>query len=534
MVVLAIGICAAWILPGLIGHDPWKPDEAYTFGLVYHILQGGGLTVPMLAGEPFVEKPPLYFVTAALFAQAFHWLLPLHDGARLASGFYVALAALFVALAGRELHGRGQGWVAALILLGSVGLLVRAHQMITDTALLAGFAIGTYGLCLGLRRPIAGGACLGTGAGIGFLAKGLLAPGLLGLTALILPLLARDWRTRRHTSLLLAAGIAALPWVIVWPLALYRESAQLFEEWFVVNNFGRFFGWSGLGPKSTGRFYLDILPWYTWPALPLAVWVLWGARIAGFARAAIHLPTLLFAVTFVVLGASTDGRELYAMPMLVPLALLATPAAQTLRRGAAAALYWFGVMGFTFFAGIFWIYWSALELGIPARLSSHLHNLQPGYTSGVRWLPLSIAIGLCIAWIVLLAGVKRIKERPIIVWTAGMALIWGMLMSLFVAYFDTGKSYRGMIASLSAALPKHECMSSRSLGEPQRAMLLYYAGIVTHREEVAARRRSCDLMLVQGSAAEEPTMPIGWLKIWEGARLGDRDERFRLYARSER
>jgi len=24
-------LCAAWILPGLF-HDPWKPDEAYTFG----------------------------------------------------------------------------------------------------------------------------------------------------------------------------------------------------------------------------------------------------------------------------------------------------------------------------------------------------------------------------------------------------------------------------------------------------------------------------------------------------------------------
>ena len=32
-------LCLAWILPGLIGHDPWKPDEAYSFGLVYHIIQ---------------------------------------------------------------------------------------------------------------------------------------------------------------------------------------------------------------------------------------------------------------------------------------------------------------------------------------------------------------------------------------------------------------------------------------------------------------------------------------------------------------
>ena len=36
----------AWIVPGLVAHDPWKPDEAYTFGLVYHVLQGGSWIVP--------------------------------------------------------------------------------------------------------------------------------------------------------------------------------------------------------------------------------------------------------------------------------------------------------------------------------------------------------------------------------------------------------------------------------------------------------------------------------------------------------
>ena len=39
--LLLVLFCAAWILPGLIGHDPWKPDEAHTFGVVYEILLGG-------------------------------------------------------------------------------------------------------------------------------------------------------------------------------------------------------------------------------------------------------------------------------------------------------------------------------------------------------------------------------------------------------------------------------------------------------------------------------------------------------------
>src|ERR1041384_6927991 len=87
----AIFLLAAWVALGLFGHDPWKPDEAYTFGLVYQMLQNGDWVVPTLAGEPFVEKPPLFFWTAALFARAFGDVLPLHDAARLATGFYVAL-----------------------------------------------------------------------------------------------------------------------------------------------------------------------------------------------------------------------------------------------------------------------------------------------------------------------------------------------------------------------------------------------------------------------------------------------------------
>ena len=67
-------LCTLWIFPGLIGRDPWKPDEAYSFGLVYHILQTGDWVVPTLAGEPFMEKPPIFFLTAAFFARTLQTL----------------------------------------------------------------------------------------------------------------------------------------------------------------------------------------------------------------------------------------------------------------------------------------------------------------------------------------------------------------------------------------------------------------------------------------------------------------------------
>src|SRR5712692_11869877 len=141
----------------LVGHDPWNPDEAYTWGLVYHMLETGDFVIPRLAGEPFMEKPPLYFITAAISAGLFSPWLALHDAGRLASGFYIGLSLLFVWLTARELWGKSYGRLAVFILIGCFGVLVVSHEMITDTALLAGHAIALYGLSLSPRRAVLAG-----------------------------------------------------------------------------------------------------------------------------------------------------------------------------------------------------------------------------------------------------------------------------------------------------------------------------------------------------------------------------------------
>src|SRR5437870_3979996 len=51
-------LCAAWILLGLVGHDPWKPDDATAFGTAYDMLKQGDWIVPHLASAPVPERPP--------------------------------------------------------------------------------------------------------------------------------------------------------------------------------------------------------------------------------------------------------------------------------------------------------------------------------------------------------------------------------------------------------------------------------------------------------------------------------------------
>jgi hypothetical protein len=247
------------------------------------------------------------------------------------------------------------------------------------------------------------------------------------------------------------------------------------------------------------------------------------------------LPAIGFIVTFGALSTSSEARELYALPLLPPLALLAAGAPETLRRGAAHAWYWFSAMTFTLFVVVFWFYWSGLELGVPARLHEHLHRIRPGYTPGFRWLPFVLGVAYSLFWLAVLASFRKSAVRPVVVWGAGVTTMWALIAILFVGWADNAKSYRSMIVSLQRVLPKqYDCLASRGLGEPQRALLHYFAGIITHREEVPARRRSCELLLVQGRPQEEIAPAGPWQRIWDGARPGDKDERYRLYRRTAR
>ena len=214
-------LVAAWLLPGLVGHDPWKQDETYVFAIIYHMLQGGNWVVPMLAGEPFMEKPPLYYWVGAGMARVFSPWLALHDGARLASGLFSAITLMSTGLAARHWWGKGQGRLAVLVLMACFGLLYESHTMITDVPMLTGFAMASYGFALSRERAWPGGIWLGTGVGVGFLAKGLLVPGVIGVTALLLPLLFSTWRLRVYARSLGVALLAALPWLLIWPIALY-------------------------------------------------------------------------------------------------------------------------------------------------------------------------------------------------------------------------------------------------------------------------------------------------------------------------
>ncbi|HET7318386.1 MAG TPA: glycosyltransferase family 39 protein, partial [Nitrospirota bacterium] len=162
---VALALFLLWITPGLLGRDLWKADEPYSFGLVHHIVETGDWVIPTIAGQPFMEKPPLFYLTAAGFVRLFSsWIEP-HDAARLASALFMLLTTVFMGLAARELMGEKAAGMTIVLLVGSTGLQVTSHKLITDLALLTGIAAALYGFTLFLRRPALGGFWIGTGTG---------------------------------------------------------------------------------------------------------------------------------------------------------------------------------------------------------------------------------------------------------------------------------------------------------------------------------------------------------------------------------
>ena len=515
---------AFYVLAGLFGRDPWKGEDAIHIGTAWHMLHFGDWLSPDLAGRPFHE-PPLYYWTAALTGKALGWLLPLHEAIRLASGIWVALALVGIYYAGRELHGRESAAASPLLLAGSVGLLIHAHDAQPMLVAVAAYCGAIGALAAFGRRPRLAGVFYGLAVAACLLGTGF-AP--------TLPLLAIAplawWLSADRTKALQALGLGlglALLLILPWPLLLLTLEPARFHGWLNTE----------LAPLRTpfsftgaGRF-LSLLPWFAFPALPLAAWALWTRRTALKAMPQM-LPLAFLLLTFLMLALAFRPREIPALLMLPPLALLATPGALTLRRGAANAFDWFAMMTFSVFAVLVWVAWSAMALGWPERLARRVVVLRPGFVGQFEIVAFVIGLLATIWWVWLIVTAPRSPYRSLTHWTLGFTTIWLMATSMILPWFDYGKTYRPVAEAIARELPvDHGCLAERGLTDTQRASLAYFTGIEPDAAESAAGRK-CGWLLVTGNSKQELAAPEGkWTRVWEGNRPADRKEKFRLYRR---
>lgn len=519
-------LAAAFLLPGLTGHAPWKAGDAIGIGIVHHMATSGDWLVPRVAGEPWLADGPLYHWVALACAQAFGWVSGFHGAVRLASGLFVALAFFLTwraTHAAAEPEVRPDAVAAVLVLLGSVGLIVHAHEAIPDLAALAGIAGLFLALAHAGTRPLAGG--IGSGAALGacLLSVGVLPTAALAATVLTACAATPALRNRRGLLCLAATGavlaLVALAWL--WPLG--RRAPELLATWWLEAT--TLHG----SPLANARYFLTTITWFAWPAWPLALWALWSAR-KRFAEPRRLLPALATLFLFAAISATGPAQDVSVMPLLVPLALLAAPAVTQLRRGAANALDWFGVMTFGFFAGLVWLGYVAMMTGVPPRIARNFAKTAPGFLPTFEWSAFLLALTITLLWGFLVLAAAPSPTRGITRWAAGVTLLWGSFATLWLPWADHQKSYQGVALQLRASLPPGKaCIARRGLGTPQRAALAYHGGIVTVPWN-PARPGHCSLLLVQGNPKHELDHPgTRWRKLADLGRPGDKSERYRLY-----
>lgn len=490
LLVLAAALCLA----GIVDHDLWTPDEPRVCCISKTMWQTRDWAVPRLAGEIFLEKPPLYFWLCGACGHLFGPLFDHVGAARLsctlcALGTLAAAAWMAFLLRGRR---RDALW-AVLVLATMPQFLLEMHWMRTDVLLAFTVAASVAFLVLAYRhnRPWAL-LPAGLAAAGAFLAKGpigwiLIAPAALPL-ALHSWLAPQDWgrgRPARGTWLLthLLAVLLALGLSGLWVLAIYRHpDPAAWKAWFWDNQIGRTTGTAtALGHHSPWaiHYYVILLPVVLGPWFPHLVHAL-AVRARKFRatpwKTILASPSFLLACWgfggLLLLTIPSTKRGVYLLPLYPAYALLAAAAIPL----AANRFYriWTAIwetLAAILAAGI-------LLLPAVARLLPADYTIPPAAVPLVHWTPWhTFTLLLALLWLALRRTLR--DTAPALRLFLANVFLWLTVFAVPFQATDAAKSMRAAALRIAAALPSDTSRTATyHLDETARAALEYYAGVV--------------------------------------------------------
>ena len=300
-----------------------EPQEPRYAEIPRQMLQEGSFIVPVLHGEPYLDKPPLlYWLVMASYS-----LFGVSDqAARLVPGLAGVLTVLISYLWGRRVAGERAALCGALVLCLSPGFIYRERMLTFDSVLCLWVVAALAAAHTALAGPrlrrgwwiLSAAAC-----GLGILTKGPVALVLVAGPVLAFAFLDRrgarpGWRA--GAAYLLAAGAVAFPW---YAAIAYREP-QFVVSFFWTHNVVRF-----LQPFDHEEPFWYYAPWLALGLLP------WALLLPGLARflsrrdsesAARRTPALGFFLlaagwTIFFFSASGCKRPVYLLPAMPALAL---------------------------------------------------------------------------------------------------------------------------------------------------------------------------------------------------------------------
>ncbi len=519
-------LCAAYVLPGLFGRDPWRHADQTAFGYMLAIAEGRTDWLAPTIGGMVPENALLpHWLGAASI-----WLLsPMIDAPMAARiPFGLLLAGVLVLT-----------WYTTFQLAR------------TEAAQPVAFAFGGEAQPVDYARAMADGALLALIASLGLLQLGHeTTPELAQLFAAALALWAcaaapyRGWRARAAVLLglpLMAASGAPTMAVLFGTLAVVisaRSSyaaARNFAGWLASATLVAALVAIGLdtwawrvelqGSVAQGVQLVRLWLWFLWPVWLLALWALWRWR-GHLNKRHMALPLALSAVSLsaCIAGGGFDRALMIGLPGFAALAAFALP---TLQRGTSAAVDWFSVFFFTIAASAIWVIYAAMLTGEPARIAANVVKLAPGFVMPFSLPRFLLAVAGTVAWLALVrwrtGRHQHALWKSLVLPAGGVALAWLLLMTLWLPLLDYARSNRPWVARLAPHVPAGACVAAPGYPRSAVAALEQYG-----RWHVDASQRAvaaCAVRLMQENR-NQPRLsaPTGWELVARVRRPTDREE----------
>jgi len=523
-------LCAAYVLPGLVGRDPWKSADITSFGYIVNIASGKtSWLAPAVGGVPADGALLPYWIGAAFV----HALSPMLDpivAARIPFALLLAAALSLTWYAAYRLarsdsaqplpfafggeaaptdYARAIADGAVLALIASLGLLQLGHETTPELVQLPAIALYLYGVAAGPTKPMRGGA-LAALALVVLAASG--GPSIAMLLAVVGA--ATTWRSPASSR------TPALAWLAVGAL-LAAATATALGAW--ANRLGT------IGGAAQLLALARQIGWFAWPAWLLALWTLWQwrQRLASW-----HIIVPLAALATLLVAwvgmAGSDRALMLALPALAVLAAFALP---TLQRSAAAAIDWFSVFFFTIAVATGWIFYLAMQTGAPASLARNVAKLSPGYANVFSWPELALALAGTAAWLWLVRWRTGRNRHPLwkslVLPAGGVSVCFLLVMTLLLPPLDNARSYRAMMQRIAKLVPPGSCVAAPGMARAEVVALEYFGGYRVDATD-AAGNSGCEFLLL--TRAQKPAAP--WQFVGRERRNRSEDDVTDIYRRA--
>jgi 4-amino-4-deoxy-L-arabinose transferase-like glycosyltransferase len=268
LIVLATMLAVVvYIFPLTVCTALLDPDEGLHASIAQEMVERGDWLSPHFLGEPFFDKPILYFWCQALSLRLFG----MHEAAvRLPGLIFGLLGAITTGLIGRRMFGPSAGWVAGIFYSTMILPVALVQAPTHDVALIPCINLSILFFWLSERSPSKRAewtyvAAIGFLLGLSILIKGLIGVALVGVTYGLYVLVTRRLTIRVILRGLVAIFLAALL-ASGWFIAMETKHPGYLQYFFIQRHLLGFTTATQIHGEAPWWYYLPILlggglPW---------------------------------------------------------------------------------------------------------------------------------------------------------------------------------------------------------------------------------------------------------------------------------